>query len=152
MWRWNYNTLATWCEELTHLQRPWCWERLKVGGERDERGWDGWMASLTRWTRVWVSSGSWWWRGRPGVLQSMGSQRVGHDWATDLNWFLTSTVKCCKFVFLSWNILMFHYMCEVLFYEEKIIKVSICYFLFYNTFFPYHLTFTFFSQRKSKLF
>ena len=67
-------------------KRPWCWERLKAGGEGDDRGWDGWMAWLTRWTWVWASSGSWWWTGRPGVLQSMGSQRVRHDWATELNW------------------------------------------------------------------
>ena len=78
--------LATWCEELTHLKRLWCWERLKVGGEGDERRWDGWMASLTQWTWVWVDSGSWWWTGRPGVLRFTGSQRVGHDWATQLNW------------------------------------------------------------------
>ena len=61
-------------------------KKLKVGGERDDRGWDGWMASLSQWTWVWVNSGSWWWTGSPGVLQSMGSQRVGHDWATELNW------------------------------------------------------------------
>ena len=85
-WSWNSNTLATWCEELTHSKRLWCWERLKVGGEGDDRGWDGWMASLTQWTWVWVNSGSWWWTGRSGVLQCMGSQRVGQDWATDLNW------------------------------------------------------------------
>ena len=77
------NILATWCKELTHWKRPWCWERLKAGGEGDDRGWDGWMASLTQW--VWVSSGNWWWTGRPGVLQSMGLQRVGHDWAIELN-------------------------------------------------------------------
>ena len=82
----NSNILATWCKELTHWKRPWCWERLKAGGEGDNRGWEGWMASLTRWTWVWVSSRSWWWTGRPGVLQSMGSQRVGHDWAIELNW------------------------------------------------------------------
>ena len=76
--------LAIWCEEPTHWKRPWCWERLKVGGEGDDRGWDGWVASPTQWTWVWVSSGSWWWTGRPGMLQSMGSQRVGHDWATEL--------------------------------------------------------------------
>ena len=81
----NSNILATWCKELTHLKRPWCWERLRAGGEGDDRGWDSWMASSTRWTWVCVSSGSWWWTGRPGVLQSMGSQRVRHDWATDLN-------------------------------------------------------------------
>ena len=63
---WNSNTLATWCEQLTHLKRPWCWERLRAGGEGDDRGWDGWMASLTQWTWVWVNSGSWWGTGRPG--------------------------------------------------------------------------------------
>ena len=88
-WCWNSNTLATWCEELTHWKRPWCWERLKVGGEGDDRGWDGWMASPTQWTWVWVDYGSWWWTGRPGVLQSMGLERVRHDWATELNWTMT---------------------------------------------------------------
>ena len=85
-WSWSSNTLATWREELTHWKRPWCREWLKAGGEGDDRGWDGWMASLTRWTWVWVKSRSWWWRGRPGVLRFMGSRRVGHDWATELNW------------------------------------------------------------------
>ena len=75
----------------THWQRPWCWEGLGAGGEGDDRGWDGWMASRTQWTRVWVNSGSWWWTGRPGVLRFMGSQRVGHDWATELNWVTSST-------------------------------------------------------------
>ena len=73
-------------EELTHWKRLWCWEGLGAGGQGDNRGWDGWMASLTRWTWVWVNSGSWWWTGRPGVLRFMGSQRVGHDWVTELNW------------------------------------------------------------------
>ena len=77
-----------WCKELTHLERPWSWERLRAGGEGGNRGWDGWMVSPTWWTWVWVASGSWWWTGRPGVLQFMGSQRVGHDWATELNWKL----------------------------------------------------------------
>ena len=85
-WSWNSNTLAPWYEELTHWKKPWYWERLKVGGKGDDRGWDGWMASPTQWTWVWVSSGSWSWSGRPGVLQSMGSQRVGHDWVTELTW------------------------------------------------------------------
>ena len=85
-WSWNSNTLATWCKELTHLKRPWCWEILKVGGEGNDRGWNGWMALLTWWTWMWASSGSWWWTGKPGVLQSMGSQRVGHNWVTKLNW------------------------------------------------------------------
>ena len=78
--------LSTSCEELTHWKRLWCWEGLGAGGEGEDRGWDGWMASLTRWTWVWVNSGSWWWTGRPGVLRFMGSQRVRHDWVTELNW------------------------------------------------------------------
>ena len=84
-WSWNSNTLATSWEELTHWKRPWCWEGLGAGGEGDEGGWDDWMASLTGWAWVWVNSGSRWWTGRPGMLRFMGSQRVGHDWATELN-------------------------------------------------------------------
>ena len=79
---WNSNTLATWCKELSHWKRPWCWERLRAGGEGDDRGWAGW----TQWTWVWVNSGSWWWTGRPGMLWFMELQRVGHDWPTELNW------------------------------------------------------------------
>ena len=78
--------LATWCEELTHWKRLWCRERLRAGGEGDDRGWDGWMASPTQRTWVWANSGSWWWTERPGVLRLMGSQRVGYDWVTELNW------------------------------------------------------------------
>ena len=102
-WSWNSSTLATWCEELTHWKRPWCWERLKAGGEGDSRGWDGWMASPTQWTLVWVSSGSWWWTGRPGMLQSMGLQRVGHNWETELNW-ISHGMDRPHFVhlFISW--------------------------------------------------
>ena len=74
------------CKEVTHWKRLWCWEGLGAGGEGDNRGWDGCMASLTHWTWVWVNSRRWWWTGRPGVLRFMGSQRVGHDWATELNW------------------------------------------------------------------
>ena len=87
-WSCNSNTLATSCKELTHWKRLCCWEGLGAGGEGDDRGWDGWMASLTRWTWVWVNSGSWWWTGRPGVVRFMGSRRVGHDWATELSWAL----------------------------------------------------------------
>ena len=85
-WSWNSNTLATSCEELTHWKRPWCWEGLGGGGEGDDRGWDGLMASPTRCMWVWVNSGSWWWTGRPGVLWLMGSQRAGQYLATELNW------------------------------------------------------------------
>ena len=85
MLKFKLNTLATWCEELTHWKRPWWWERLKAG-EGDDRGCDGWMASPTWWPWVWASSGIWWWTGKPGVLQSMGLQRTGHDWVIELNW------------------------------------------------------------------
>ena len=83
-WNWNSNTLVTWCKELTHCKRSWCWARLKAWGNGDDRGWDGWRASLTRWTWVWSSSGSWWSTGSPGMLHSIGLQRVTHDWATVL--------------------------------------------------------------------
>ena len=93
--------VATRCEELTHWKRPWCWEGLKVGGEGDDRGWDGWMASPTQWTRVWANSGGWWWTGKLGVLQSMGSQRVRHDWVTELTDWLTEGGISHSFSF-SW--------------------------------------------------
>ena len=92
-WSWNSNTLATSYEELTHWKRPWCWEGVGAGGEGDDRGWDDWMASPTLWIWVWVDSGNWWWTGRPGMLWFMGSQRVRHDWATELNWYKTESGK-----------------------------------------------------------
>ena len=70
-WSWSTNTSATWCEQLTHLKRPWCWEKLRGGGQGHDRGWDDWMASPTQWTWVWINSGSWWWTARIGVLWSM---------------------------------------------------------------------------------
>ena len=91
-WSWSSNTLATWWEELTHCKRPWCWERLKAG-EGDDRGWDGWMASPTRWTWVLARSGNCYWRGKPGTLESMGLERVGHDWVTELSdWLKLETI------------------------------------------------------------
>ena len=78
---------------LTHLKRPWCWEKLRAGGEGDDRGWDGWMASPTQWTWVWVDSRNWWRTVRPGVLRFMGLQRVGHNWVTELKLKLT-IFKC----------------------------------------------------------
>ena len=89
-WSWNFNTLATWCKELTHWKRPWCWERLKAGREGDNRVRDDWMASTIWWTWVWVSSRSWRWTGKLGVLQSMGSQRVRQT--EQLNW---TELSCC---------------------------------------------------------
>ena len=85
-WSWTSNILVTWCKELTHLKRPWCWERLKAGKKGMTED-DCWMASA-QWTWVWVNSRSWRWTGRTSMLQSMGSQRVGHDWATELNWII----------------------------------------------------------------
>ena len=102
-WSWNSNTLGTWCKELTYWKRPWCWERLKAGGEGDDRGWDGWMASLTQWTWVRVNSGSWWWT-RPGVLQSMGSQRIGYNWATELNSLKITSIGKKKLFFCYKNL------------------------------------------------
>ena len=99
--------LGTWCEELTHLKRLWCWERLRAGGEGDDRGWDGWMALLTRWTWVWVDSESFWWTRRPGVLRFMGSQRVGHDWVTELNWTQFSIELFCFCCLIIWVPSMF---------------------------------------------
>ena len=78
------NSLAIWCKEWTHWKRLWCWERLSAGQEGDDRGQDGWMASSTQWTWVWARSGRWWRTGKSGVLQSMGLQRVGHNWVVEL--------------------------------------------------------------------
>ena len=84
-WSWNSNTLAIRWEELTHLKIPWFWERLRAGGEGDDRGWDGWMASSTQWTWVWINSGSWWWTGRPGMLRLWGfKERDTTGWLNEL--------------------------------------------------------------------
>ena len=82
IWSWSSNTLATWCKQPIHWKRSWCWERLKAGGEGDDRGWNGWIASPTQWTWIWTSSERQWRTEKPGVLQSMGSQRVRHDFTT----------------------------------------------------------------------
>ena len=126
----NYNHLiALSFEELTHWKGLWCWEGLGAGGEGDDRGWDGWMASLTRWTWVSVNSGSWWWTGRPGVLRFMGSQRVGHDWVTDLIWSDVSLIisplplsfSPFPFFFLSSSPL---FLCSFFFFFPALISPS----------------------------
>ena len=109
-WSWNSNTLATWCEELTHWKRPWCWKRLKAEGEGDDRGWDGWMASLIQWTWVWASSRNLWWTGKPGLLQSMGSQRVRHGWVTELKRYsysfqILETLVTIEYWYLTWKVI-----------------------------------------------
>ena len=88
--------LATWYEELSHLKRPWCWETLMAGGEGDDKGWYGWMTSLTWWTWVWASFGNWWQTGKPGMLQFMGSQKS--DMTEWLNWMELKTNK------QNWNL------------------------------------------------
>ena len=86
-WSWSTNTLATWCGELTYSKRPWCFESLRTRGEGDDRGWDGWMTSLTRWTWVWVNSGSWWWTGRPGAaIHGVAKSRTRLSNWTELKW------------------------------------------------------------------
>ena len=104
------------------LEKTWCWEGLGEGGEGDDRGWDGWMASPTQWTCVWVNSGSLWWPGRPGVLWFMGSQRVGHNWVTELTdwseyygimWYKLLRIISVYFTFSNKN--FFLYMIEKIF-------------------------------------
>ena len=106
-WSWNSKTVATWCKELTRQKRPWCWERLKAEADGDDRGWDGWMASPILWRWVWASSGRWWWMGKPGMLQSVGLQRVGHNWATEVmyKWYHVMSV----FLWLPILNLIIHY-------------------------------------------
>ena len=104
-WSWISNTWATWCKQLTHWKRPWCWEKLKAGGEGDDRGWDGWMASPTRWTWVWASSGNWWWTGKPDMLQSMVSEsqtRLSNWTELNLPWSLSLLIWKIKLSWFNW--------------------------------------------------
>ena len=105
MFKLKLQTLATWWKELTHLKSPWLWERLRAGGEGDDRGWDGWMTSLTQWTWVWVNSGRWWWTDRNDGLHFWGSQRVGHDSPTELNW--------CLYTYICINIFIHIYLANI---------------------------------------
>ena len=105
-WSWSSNTWANWCRELTYLKRPWCWERLRAGGEGDDRGLDGGMASRTQWTWIWVDSGSWWWTERPGILRFMALQRIRHNWATELNWVYLLILGWGFFNLFPWRILV----------------------------------------------
>ena len=91
---------------------------LMLGGlggrrRREDWGWDGWMASLTWWTRVWVNSGSWWWTGRPGVLRFMGSQRVRYDWATELNWTELISVLYCVHLCMKYSLGISNFLEEI---------------------------------------
>ena len=86
-----------WYEEPTHWKRPWCWEKLSAGGGGDDRGWNGWMSSPTWWTWVWVGSRSWWWTGKPGVLQSIGSQ----GWTRLSDWTELEFISILIFFYLT---------------------------------------------------
>ena len=88
-WSWSASILATWCEEPTHWKILWCWERLRAGGEGGGRWWDGWMASPTQWRWVWANSRRQRRTGKPGMLQSMGSERVGLDRVTEQQCFVS---------------------------------------------------------------
>ena len=100
MLKWSSSTLATWCEKPTHQKRPWCWERLKAG-EEGSRGWDVWMASLIWCTQTWANSRRCWGTGRSGRLQSMGLQRVRHDWQLNNNSVINLT--SFQFFLIYWN-------------------------------------------------
>ena len=147
-WSWNSNTLATSYEQLTHWKRPWCWEGLGARGEGDEGGWDGWMASPTRWTWIWVNSRSWWWTRRPGVLQFMGSQRVGHDWVTELNWTEPYTNPCSATVNTTalgyfWPVYLWVRIWDV---RVLNLKIHICMIWLVSYFMGTHFTFPFQSD------
>ena len=79
-------------QRTNSFEKTRCWERLRAG-EEDDRGWDGWMASLNQWTWVWASSGSWWWTGKPDELHPTGWQRARHEWGTELNWMCRNSYK-----------------------------------------------------------
>ena len=113
-------------QRVDSLEILWCWEGLGAGGKGDDQGWYGWMASPTRWTWVWVNSGSWWWTGRPGVLRFMGSQRVGHDWSTKLNWTDVEDNVICKqweFYFFVSNLDSFYFFFSLWLLWLKLLKL-----------------------------
>ena len=114
--------LPTWCEELTHWKRPWPWEILRAGGEGDDRGWDGWIASLTRWSWVWVVSRGWWWTGKPGVLQSMGSQIVRHDSLTQLTDRVSLSLASMNVINLILELTIWWYPCV----ESSLVLLEKC--------------------------
>ena len=110
------------------MEKTWCWERWKAGGEGDNRGWDGWMASPTRLTWVWASSGSWWWTEKSGVLQSMGSQRVRHDWATELR---HCTLDTLIYFFSSNYVMIFNFSLLVFMIYHPLLQLNISSWIFF---------------------
>ena len=104
---------------LTHLKRPWCGERLRAGGEGNDRGWDGWVVSLTQWTWVWVDSRSWCWTGGPGVLRFTRSQRVRHDWTDWTDWGRLPCLRVIIQYLEHWLVLSSRYLSRLLFKHVK---------------------------------
>ena len=117
-WSWSSSILVTWCEQPTHWKGLWCWERLRAEGEEDIRGRDGWMASPWQWSWIWANFRRWWGTGRPGMLQSMGSQRVRHTRATEQQEFSRS-----QYVFLNMN--LWQFMISVIIRYFYMIKVEV---------------------------
>jgi len=132
-WSWSSSTLATSCKELTHWKRPWCWESLRAWGEGDDRGWDGWMASLTQWTWVWVDSGSWWWTGRPGVLQFMGLLTSN---TTSFAWIWTVFKSMCYLVasLFYWKYCVMSLCCVHPSFLSLLYNISVYKFILYFSF------------------
>ena len=132
--------MAAWCKELTHLKWPWCLKRLKAGGERDDRGWDGWMASPTRWTWVWISCRSWWWQGSLVCCSPWGRKELRHNWVTELNWIkvlslftvniiinlLGLMLSTCVFVLFSFNDLFYSFLFYISSPKSNIFSIPFC--------------------------
>jgi len=125
----------------TPRKRPWCWEGLGAGGEGDDRGWDGWMASPTRWTWVWVNSGSWWWTGRPVVLQFMGSQSRTRR-ATELNWTELILIEIALSV---WIFLRNMSILTILILPTQQHKISLHFFIIFSFLNHFNLTLIFYG-------
>ena len=124
MWSWSSRILATWCKQLTHWKSLWCWERLRTEEEEGMGGWDGWMASPMQWIWTWENFRRWWGTGRPAMLQSMGSQRVGHNWVTQQQWqqvlnyillYKNEHVNCLRKILIQWQITAFCMLFAVVF-------------------------------------
>ena len=121
----HHKFLATWCKEITHWKRPWYWEKLKAGGKGENRmRWLDGINWLTRWTWVWAMSRSWWWTGKPGVLQSMGSQRVRHDWVTELNWRELTTQFMLAGTCTKWPLSSNQFLFSGILFKEKYVLAS----------------------------
>ena len=136
-WGWNSNPLATWWEKLTHLKRPWCWERLRAGGEGDDRVWDGWMASPTHLTWVWVDSESWWGIGRPGMLHAVHgitkSQTRLNDWTEWRHIKIYRYVHLCLFFCFAYRVIITIFLNSIyMCYHTVMVFIFLAYFTLYN--------------------